>query len=64
MNLNTFNSDNENLNMNMNNVNSYNDNVRGDGNTHIIPSDTIIDSADDSEVASDKAKEENWKKLI
>ena len=43
--------------MNMNTVNSDNVNVKVNANTYKIPSDNLLDSADDSTAASEKAKE-------
>ena len=45
--------------MNANTSNPDNYNVNMNANTYKIPSDTIIDSADDITVASEKIKEEN-----
>ena len=59
MNLNHSKTDNESASMNVNNSNPDNYNVNMNENAYKIPSDTIIDSADDIIVASEKIKEEN-----
>ena len=58
MNWNTSNSENENVNMNTNTENLDNYNVNVNANTYKTPSDTIIDSEDDSTAASEKVNEE------
>ena len=48
MNVNTYNSENDNANVNTNNANSDIDNVNVNISTYKITSDTIIDSTNDS----------------